>query len=69
MALAVDLSKSAKALISTRLQARIRNAATHELLWEGHAEIVTRDGDKYWTTQSIATKLAAALFRNFPKPG
>jgi hypothetical protein len=69
MALAVDLSKPAKALISTRLQARIRNAATHELLWEGHAEIATRDGDKYWTTQAIATKLAAALFRNFPKPG
>lgn len=66
MAVAVDLSKPAKALISTRLDARIRDAATHELLWEGHAEIVTRDGDKHWTSEAVATRLAAALFKNFP---
>lgn len=69
MSLAVDLSKPARALISTRLDARIRDAATHELLWEGHAEIVTRDGDKHWNNEALATRLAAALFRNFPRAG
>lgn len=69
MAVAVDLSKPAKALIETRLDARIRDAATHELLWEGHAEIVTRDGDSHWSNDAIASRLAAELFRGFPHAG
>lgn len=69
MALAVNLSKPAKALIETRLDARIRDASTHELLWEGHAEIVTRDGDNHWNNDAIATRLAAELFRGFPRTG
>lgn len=65
MALNVDLSKPAKALMSTRLMARIRDRATGKLLWEGRADIVTRDGDSRWSEQAIATRLAAALFEDF----
>jgi hypothetical protein len=65
MALNVDLSKPAKALMSTRLMARIRDRATGKLLWEGRADIVTRDGDDRWSEQAIATRLAAALFEDF----
>jgi hypothetical protein len=66
MAINVDLSKPAKALLSTRLMARIRDRATDKVLWEGRADIVTRDGDSHWTEQEIATRLAAALFEDFP---
>jgi hypothetical protein len=66
--LAIDLSKPLKALIATRIEARIRDSATHELLWQGRAQVVTRDGDKHWTPQVTATRLAAALFKGFPKP-
>lgn len=68
VAVAVDMSKPLKALIETRLDARIRDAATHELLWEGHARVISREGDKHWTGQALAVLLAAALFRGFPKP-
>lgn len=66
MAINVDMSKPAKALVSTRLMARIRDRATDKVLWEGRADIVTRDGDSRWTEQAIATRLAAALFEDFP---
>lgn len=66
MAINVDMTKPAKALISTRLVARIRDRATDKVLWEGRADIVTRDGDSHWTEQAIATRLAAALFEGFP---
>lgn len=68
LGLNIDLSKPLKALVATRLQARIRDSATHELLWEGRAQVLTRDGDKRWTAQAIATRLTAALFKGFPKP-
>lgn len=66
MAINVDMTKPAKALVSTRLVARIRDRVTNALLWEGRADIVTRDGDGRWTEQAIATRLAAALFEDFP---
>jgi len=69
MALAVDLSKPRKALYSTRLEARIRDRTSDAVLWEGRAEIVTRDGDDRWTEQKIAAKLAGALFDGFPRAG
>jgi len=68
MAIAVDLSKPKKALVSTRLEARLRDRATGKALWEGRAEIATREGDSKWTDQAIAGRLAAALFANFPDP-
>ena len=66
LALAVDLSKPKKALISTRLDAQIKDRTSGATLWEGHATIVTREGDSHWTDQAIATRLAAALFDGFP---
>ncbi|HWJ70070.1 MAG TPA: hypothetical protein VNS79_08495 [Sphingobium sp.] len=68
MAIGIDLSKPKKALVSTRLEARLRDRVTGKPLWEGHAEIVTRDGDSHWTDQAIATRLATALFTHFPDP-
>jgi hypothetical protein len=66
LAIGVDLSKPRKALVSTRLEARIRDKATGAVLWEGHADIDTREGDKHWTDQAIASRLAGALFSGFP---
>lgn len=66
LGIGIDLRKPLKALMSTRLDARIRDKATGAVLWEGHADIATRDGDPRWTDQAIAGKLAAALFSGFP---
>jgi hypothetical protein len=66
MAIAIDMSKPRKALVSTRLEARIRDRASGNVLWEGRADIVTRDGDARWTDQAIAARLAEALFDDFP---
>jgi hypothetical protein len=62
----IDLSKPRKALLSTRLEARIRDKASGAVLWEGRADIATRDGDSKWTDQAIAVRLAEALFAGFP---
>jgi hypothetical protein len=62
----IDLSKPAKALLSTRLEARIRDKVSGAVLWEGRADIATRDGDSKWTDQAIAARLAQALFAGFP---
>jgi hypothetical protein len=66
MALNVDLTKPLPPLVSTRLEARIRDRATNKVLWEGRAEVATREGDKGWSEQDIAARLAAALFDGFP---
>jgi hypothetical protein len=66
VALAIDMTKPAKALMSTRVDASIRDKATNELLWEGHAKVLSRVGDDDWTTQKTAARLAAALFEGFP---
>jgi hypothetical protein len=66
MALDIDLSKPAKALVSTRLEARIKDRASGQVLWEGRADIATREGDPHWGDQEIAAKLTAALFGGFP---
>jgi len=69
MALGIDLTKPRKALLSTRLEARIRDAGTRAVLWEGHAEMLSREDSGRWTDQAIAAKLATALFRDFPRAG
>ena len=65
MAIAVDLTKPRKALVSTRLEARLKDRASGAPLWEGRAQIATREGDSRWSDQAIATRLAAALFERF----
>lgn len=66
LGLNIDLSKPRKALLSTRLEARIRDKASGAVLWEGRADIATRDGDAKWSDQAIAARLADALFAGFP---
>ena len=66
LALNVDLSKPLPPLVSTRLDTRIRDRASGKVLWEGRAEVATREGDKDWGEQDIAARLAAALFQGFP---
>lgn len=66
MAIDIDLRKPRGALLSTRLEARIRDRASGAVLWEGRADIATRDGDERWSDQAIAARLAAALFSGFP---
>jgi len=63
----VDLTKPRSALVSTRLDARIVEKDSGKVLWEGYATIATREGDDKWSNGMIATKLAGALFDNFPK--
>lgn len=66
MAVNVDLTKPRGALIATRLEARIRDKTSGAVLWEGRADVLTRDGDAEWSDGAIAAKLAAALFDHFP---
>lgn len=66
MAVNVDLTKPKKALISTRLEARLLDRASGQPLWEGRATIVTREGDSQWGEQAISTRLAGALFEKLP---
>ena len=61
-----DATRPRGALIETRLEARIRDRVSGRLLWEGHAEIVTREGDSHWTDNAVAGRLAGALFERFP---
>jgi hypothetical protein len=67
MALNVDLTKPLPPLVSTKLEARIRDRATNVVLWEGRAEVSTREGDEKWGEQAIAARLAEALFDGFPR--
>ena len=66
MAVQIDGSKPRGALVATRLEARIRDRASGQVLWEGHAETYTRAGDAKWNDQRLADRLARALFDGFP---
>ncbi|MCJ2182982.1 hypothetical protein MTR62_09790 [Novosphingobium sp. 1949] len=67
LAVNVDLTKPRTALVSTRMDLRILDHADGTVLWEGHAEIATYEGDDKWTDDAIATKLADALLDRFPE--
>lgn len=69
MALAYDATKPLKALVATRLEARIRDRASGKALWEGRATMQSREGDEHWTQGAVATRLAASLFDHFPAAG
>ena len=64
----VDMTKPRTALLSTRLDARIKDRVTGKVLWEGHSQIATRDGDDKWKDGAIAARLAEALFDDFRHP-
>ncbi len=65
LGLSINLSKPRKALINTRLETRILDRASGKVLWEGRADIVTREGNARWTDTAIAARLAGALFEHF----
>jgi hypothetical protein len=65
LAINVDLSKPLPALVSTRMEARIRDRASGRVLWEGRAQVATREGAD-WPDSKIAARLAEALFDGFP---
>ena len=65
----IDLTKPKGALVSTRLEARIKDRTSGAVLWEGRADILTRQGDARWSDQKIAERLASALFEGFPTAG
>jgi len=65
-ALMIDLSKPRKAIIATRINVRIREKATHRVLWEGYAQGQSRMTDSGVDDTRIATRLSTALFAKFP---
>lgn len=65
-ALYIDLSKPRKAIVATRLDVRIRDKATHRVLWEGYAQGQSRMTDSGYDDTHIAPRLSAALFARFP---
>lgn len=66
LAVNVDLTKPRTALVSTRMDLRIRDRADGKVLWEGNAEIATYEDDDKWSDAAIATKLSDALLDGFP---
>jgi hypothetical protein len=68
LAVNVDMTKPRTALLSTRLDARIKDRVSGKVLWEGRAQIATREGDDKWTDGAIANRLAEALFDDFRHP-
>src|SRR5206468_4807758 len=68
LGIGISLSKPLSALISTEVELRIQDAVTHELLWQGRAQLLSRETDKKWRPDAIAGRVTAALFRNFPQP-
>lgn len=66
LALGVDFSKPAKAIVSTRMDVRIRDRASGRVLWEGHAEGLAREGEAGLDDGKMAARLAKALFARFP---
>jgi len=68
MSLNYDATKPRGALISTHIEIRIRDRVSGAALWESRADIATREGDSHWNDTLIATRLAAALFAEFPRP-
>lgn len=67
LALGIDLSKPRKAIVSTRLDVRIRDKASGRVLWEGQAIGQSRAGDEGIDDGAVAARLAAALFARFPE--
>lgn len=67
MALNVDLTKPRGALMSTRMELRIRDKETGRVLWESRAQTWSyADDDGVLDDGAIANRLSAALMEGFP---
>jgi hypothetical protein len=69
LAVNVDLTEPRKALMATRMDLRIIDQASGDVLWEGRASMLTRDQDEDWDSAAFANRLAAALLEGFPARG
>ncbi len=68
MALNVDMTNPRAALLSTRMELRIRDRESGRVLWEARAQTWSRDDPENRDEGAIANRLAAALMEGFPRP-
>lgn len=61
-------NQSVGSLVSTELTVRFVRRGETEPAWEGHAVTHQVAGSRSDAPTALATKLASALFRNFPQP-
>ena len=62
----LNLSGPPKGEVETRMEVRIRERATNEVLWEGRAAFSAREGSPLADSDLGAAKMAEALFAGFP---
>ena len=62
----LNLSGPPKGEVETRMEVRIRERATNEVLWEGRAAFSAREGSPLADSDLGAAKMAEALFEGFP---
>ncbi|WP_137681648.1 DUF4136 domain-containing protein [Aurantiacibacter suaedae] len=66
LGIGLDLTPRAAERLDTRLSVAIRPAAGGENLWEGRAQMTASANSDYADQSAAASRLAAALFSNFP---
>jgi hypothetical protein len=52
--------------VATRLSVQIKRRSEGTIIWEGRAETISRDGAPESTPEAAVSRLASALFRDFP---
>ncbi|OYX67460.1 MAG: hypothetical protein B7Y88_01000 [Sphingomonadales bacterium 32-64-17] len=66
LGIGLDLTPRAAERLDTRLAVAIRPSAGGANLWEGRAQMTASANSDYAEQSAAATRLAAALFSNFP---
>jgi len=54
--------------VVTELAVQLKRRSEGTVIWEGRAQTVARDGTPYAAPQAAVTRLATALFKDFPGP-
>jgi hypothetical protein len=54
--------------VATLLTVQLKRRAEGTVIWEGRAQTEARDGTPYAAAEAAVTRLADALFRDFPGP-
>ncbi|MXP26120.1 DUF4136 domain-containing protein [Altererythrobacter indicus] len=66
LGIGLDLSGKPQARISTKLGITIKDKRNGEPLWEGRADFVAEEKSEFANAGPAATKLAQAIFKDFP---
>ena len=66
LGIGIDLSGKPKDKIATELSVRISRRADNQAIWEGRSWVEAKDGSPASQPGLAASKLAEALFRDFP---